>query len=41
MPTVYTMRELLHFVLLDTLEELDDTQSVHCNAEIADEALES
>ncbi len=27
--------------LLDTLEELDDTQNVHCNAEIADEALES
>jgi len=27
--------------LLDMLEELDDTQNVHCNAEIADEALES
>jgi YebC/PmpR family DNA-binding regulatory protein len=27
--------------LLDMLEELDDTQNVHCNAEIDDEALES
>ncbi len=27
--------------LLDMLEELDDTQNVHCNADFADEALES